>query len=161
MPDTHTHIYTHTYTHTYTHRHTQMFKRMHVHARMHNHTQTRAHTHTHTHYRFRISRFKYDPVPGVDGALVTFKLLPPSKRLQVHTHTYTYTHTHTHIHTHDYMSMDTVCVISTLKPLPPSEALAKPSLQRLYKGTAHSQAHLTSPYLMQCKGVALLHAACE
>lgn len=34
----------------------------------------------HTH-RFRISRFKYDPVPGVDGALVTFKLIPLSKRL--------------------------------------------------------------------------------
>ncbi len=33
--------------------------------------------------RFRISRFKYDPVPGVDGALVTFKLLPPAQRLQV------------------------------------------------------------------------------
>jgi len=33
--------------------------------------------------RFRISRFKYDPVPGVDGALVTFKLLPPAHRLQV------------------------------------------------------------------------------
>lgn len=25
----------------------------------------------------------YFPVPGVDGALVTFKLLPPSKRVQV------------------------------------------------------------------------------
>ncbi|KAG2490681.1 hypothetical protein HYH03_010848 [Edaphochlamys debaryana] len=31
-------------------------------------------------YRFRISRFKYDPVPGVDGALVTFSLLPPHQR---------------------------------------------------------------------------------
>eukprot|EP00198_Chlamydomonas_reinhardtii_P001874 XP_001691210.1 ribosomal RNA adenine methylase transferase [Chlamydomonas reinhardtii] len=34
-------------------------------------------------YRFRISRFKYDPVPGVDGALVTFALRPPGARLQV------------------------------------------------------------------------------
>lgn len=34
-------------------------------------------------HRFRISRFKYDPVPGVDGALVTFKLLPPPQRQQV------------------------------------------------------------------------------
>ncbi|GLI59942.1 hypothetical protein VaNZ11_001994 [Volvox africanus] len=31
-------------------------------------------------YRFRISRLKYDPVPGVDGALVTFSLLPPGAR---------------------------------------------------------------------------------
>ncbi|EFJ52243.1 hypothetical protein VOLCADRAFT_103245 [Volvox carteri f. nagariensis] len=31
-------------------------------------------------YRFRISRLKYDPVPGVDGALVTFSLIPPSAR---------------------------------------------------------------------------------
>ncbi|GIL83214.1 hypothetical protein Vretimale_11273 [Volvox reticuliferus] len=31
-------------------------------------------------YRFRISRVKYDPVPGVDGALVTFSLLPPGAR---------------------------------------------------------------------------------
>ncbi|KAF5832477.1 S-adenosyl-L-methionine-dependent methyltransferase [Dunaliella salina] len=34
-------------------------------------------------YRFRISRFKYDPVPGVDGALVTFRLRPSSQRLQL------------------------------------------------------------------------------
>jgi len=31
----------------------------------------------------RIPKEKYFPVPGVDGALVTFKLLPPSKRLSV------------------------------------------------------------------------------
>jgi 16S rRNA A1518/A1519 N6-dimethyltransferase RsmA/KsgA/DIM1 with predicted DNA glycosylase/AP lyase activity len=30
-----------------------------------------------------IPKEKYFPVPGVDGALVTFKLLPPSKRVQV------------------------------------------------------------------------------
>jgi 16S rRNA A1518/A1519 N6-dimethyltransferase RsmA/KsgA/DIM1 with predicted DNA glycosylase/AP lyase activity len=30
-------------------------------------------------YQFRISRFKYYPVPGVDGALVTFKLRPSAK----------------------------------------------------------------------------------
>jgi hypothetical protein len=29
-----------------------------------------------------IPKEKYFPVPGVDGALVTFKLLPPSKRVQ-------------------------------------------------------------------------------
>ncbi len=34
-------------------------------------------------YRLRISRFKYDPVPGVDGALVTFSLRPPGQRLEV------------------------------------------------------------------------------
>eukprot|EP00775_Hariotina_reticulata_P010380 gene10380-10538_t len=34
-------------------------------------------------YRFRIPKEKYFPVPGVDGALVTFKLLPPSKRVSV------------------------------------------------------------------------------
>ncbi|GLC33506.1 hypothetical protein PLESTB_000082500 [Pleodorina starrii] len=34
-------------------------------------------------YRFRISRLKYDPVPGVDGALVTFSLLPPGSRPEV------------------------------------------------------------------------------
>ncbi|WIA09306.1 hypothetical protein OEZ85_008713 [Tetradesmus obliquus] len=34
-------------------------------------------------YRFLIPKEKYFPVPGVDGALVTFKLLPPSKRVQV------------------------------------------------------------------------------
>ncbi|KAG2426295.1 hypothetical protein HXX76_013052 [Chlamydomonas incerta] len=34
-------------------------------------------------YRFRISRLKYDPVPGVDGALVTFALRPPAARLPV------------------------------------------------------------------------------
>ncbi|KXZ54550.1 hypothetical protein GPECTOR_4g615 [Gonium pectorale] len=34
-------------------------------------------------YRFRISRHKYDPVPGVDGALVTFALLPPGSRPRV------------------------------------------------------------------------------
>lgn len=31
----------------------------------------------------RIPKEKYFPVPGVDGALVTFKLLPPAQRLQV------------------------------------------------------------------------------
>jgi hypothetical protein len=31
----------------------------------------------------RIPKEKYFPVPGVDGALVTFKLLPPGKRLKV------------------------------------------------------------------------------
>lgn len=31
----------------------------------------------------RIPKEKYYPVPGVDGALVTFKLLPHSRRLQV------------------------------------------------------------------------------
>lgn len=31
----------------------------------------------------RIPKEKYFPVPGVDGALVTFKLLPPTQRLQV------------------------------------------------------------------------------
>lgn len=34
-------------------------------------------------HRFIISRFKYDPVPGVDGALVTFELIPPSQRKAV------------------------------------------------------------------------------
>lgn len=34
-------------------------------------------------YRFKIPKEKYFPVPGVDGALVTFKLLPPAQRLQV------------------------------------------------------------------------------
>lgn len=33
--------------------------------------------------RLRIPRQKYFPVPGVDGALVTFRLAPPSKRLEV------------------------------------------------------------------------------
>lgn len=36
-------------------------------------------------YRLRIPRQKYFPVPGVDGALVTFKLIPPPKRRQVST----------------------------------------------------------------------------
>lgn len=31
----------------------------------------------------RIPKEKYFPVPGVDGALVTFKLLPPAQRMQV------------------------------------------------------------------------------
>ncbi len=31
-------------------------------------------------YRFRISKTKYYPQPGVDGALVTFKLLPRAQR---------------------------------------------------------------------------------
>lgn len=31
----------------------------------------------------RIPKEKYFPVPGVDGALVTFKLLPPAQRLHV------------------------------------------------------------------------------
>ncbi|GFR49016.1 hypothetical protein Agub_g11037 [Astrephomene gubernaculifera] len=34
-------------------------------------------------YRFRISRLLYDPVPGVDGALVTFALVPPARRPHV------------------------------------------------------------------------------
>ncbi|KAL6756203.1 S-adenosyl-L-methionine-dependent methyltransferase [Haematococcus lacustris] len=34
-------------------------------------------------YRFKISRFKYSPAPGVDGALVTFQLLTPAQRPQV------------------------------------------------------------------------------
>ncbi|KAF8073058.1 celI [Scenedesmus sp. PABB004] len=34
-------------------------------------------------YRFRIPKEKYFPVPGVDGALVTFKLLPPARRVPV------------------------------------------------------------------------------
>ena len=34
-------------------------------------------------YRFRISRLKYSPVPGVDGALATFALLPPAARQKV------------------------------------------------------------------------------
>ena len=33
--------------------------------------------------RLRIPRHKYFPVPGVDGALVTFRLAPPSKRPEV------------------------------------------------------------------------------
>lgn len=33
--------------------------------------------------RLRIPRQKYFPVPGVDGALVTFRLTPPSKRREV------------------------------------------------------------------------------
>lgn len=37
-------------------------------------------------YQFRISRFKYYPVPGVDGALVTFKLRPSSKWPQLPSH---------------------------------------------------------------------------
>eukprot|EP00878_Enallax_costatus_P015782 GHUV01016538.1.p1 GENE.GHUV01016538.1~~GHUV01016538.1.p1 ORF type:complete len:339 (+),score=127.36 GHUV01016538.1:531-1547(+) len=36
-------------------------------------------------YRFRIPKEKYYPVPGVDGALVTFKLIPAAKRLPVAT----------------------------------------------------------------------------
>lgn len=34
-------------------------------------------------YRFRIPKEKYFPVPGVDGALVTFRLRPPGQRLPV------------------------------------------------------------------------------
>lgn len=34
-------------------------------------------------YRFKISKTKYFPVPGVDGALVTFVLTPPDKRVKV------------------------------------------------------------------------------
>lgn len=33
--------------------------------------------------RFRISKTKYHPEPGVDGALVTFELLPPTARVKV------------------------------------------------------------------------------
>lgn len=36
-------------------------------------------------YRFLIPKEKYFPVPGVDGALVTFALLPPARRLSVPT----------------------------------------------------------------------------
>jgi len=50
----------------------------------------RAHSPTHpTHHhppplnRLRIPRQKYFPVPGVDGALVTFRLIPPAKRAVV------------------------------------------------------------------------------
>lgn len=34
-------------------------------------------------YIFRVDRFKYTPVPKVDGAVVLFKLRPSDKRLQV------------------------------------------------------------------------------
>ena len=50
--------------------------------------------------RFRISRFKYEPVPGVDGALVTFRLKPPSHRVQVGTRTHAHTHTCAYTDTH-------------------------------------------------------------
>lgn len=34
-------------------------------------------------YRLKIPRTKYFPVPGVDGALVTFALIPPVSRPKV------------------------------------------------------------------------------
>jgi 16S rRNA A1518/A1519 N6-dimethyltransferase RsmA/KsgA/DIM1 with predicted DNA glycosylase/AP lyase activity len=34
-------------------------------------------------YRLKIPRTKYFPVPGVDGALVTFALIPPASRPKV------------------------------------------------------------------------------